>query len=154
MLMCLNKNLYESFDCDEEWMLKWHKATPRQRLHHVKGCTTSKATPRQRLHHVKGYTTSKATPRQRLHHVKGYTTSKATPRQRLHHVKGYTTSKATPRQKPSCAGAKYYSFLDSVFDKQFIKYDNGVEGIRTEGEFRVLGGIEKLLPPVPDLSTK
>ena len=58
----------------------------------AQGYTTSKATPRQRLHHVKGYTMSKATPRQRLHHVKGYTTSKATPRQRLHHVKGYTTS--------------------------------------------------------------
>ena len=62
--------------------------------------------------------------------------------------------KDTPHQKPSCAGAKYYSFLDSVFDKQFIKYDNGVEGIRIEGEFRVRGGIERLPPPVPDLSTK
>ena len=35
-----------------------------------------------------------------------------------------------------------------------IKYDDGVEGIRTEGEFRVPGGIERLPRPVPDLCTK
>ena len=35
--------------------------------------------------------------------------------------------KATSRQKPSCAGAKYYSFLDTVFDKKFIKMTMGLK---------------------------
>lgn len=61
---------------------------------------------------------------------------------------------ATVRQRTSCAGSHYYNFLDNIFQKNFIKYDNGVEGIRLNGDFRCPGGVERVPPPVPDMLTK
>ena len=57
--------------------------------------------------------------------------------------------KATPRQKKDCPGSSYYSFINECFDKYFIKFDNGVEGIRQEGQFRCPLEVKRLPPPVP-----
>ena len=62
--------------------------------------------------------------------------------------------RATPRQKASCPGSHYYTFLVNTFENNFIKYDNGVEGIRVDGDFRCPGGVERLPPPVPDMHTQ
>ena len=56
---------------------------------------------------------------------------------------------ATPWQKKDCPGSSYYSFLNECFDKYFIKFDNGVEGIRQEGQFRCPLEVKRLPPPVP-----
>jgi hypothetical protein len=47
-----------------------------------------------------------------------------------------------------CPGYNYYLFLREQFEKYYIRYDNGVEAIRSED------GIERIPPPVPDYSTK
>jgi len=57
------------------------------------------------------------------------------------------------RQKESQPGSNYYKFLQDKFEEHYIKYDNGVEGIRVQGDFRCPTGISRVPPPVPDLST-
>ena len=61
--------------------------------------------------------------------------------------------RATKRQKEAAAGSRYYKFLEDKFEEHYIRYDNGVEGIRVEGDFRCPAGISRVPPPVPDLST-
>jgi hypothetical protein len=51
--------------------------------------------------------------------------------------------KSSSKKKLSMPGSNYY---------QYLRYDNGVEGIRIRGNFRCPGGITRVPPPVPDLS--
>lgn len=46
----------------------------------------------------------------------------------------------------TCAGSHYYEFLKEWFTTYYIRYDNGVEAVRN--------GMERVPPPVPDLSTR
>ena len=54
---------------------------------------------------------------------------------------------ATVHQRTSCAGSHYHSFLDNTFQKTFIKYDNDVEGLRLDGDFRCPGDVKECPPP-------
>ena len=56
-------------------------------------------------------------------------------------------------KKASIPGSTYYQYLCDQFTKHYIRYYNGVEGIRIHGEFRCPGGITRVPPPGPDLST-
>ena len=60
---------------------------------------------------------------------------------------------ASACQKASTAGSNYYSFLENKFETNYIRYDNGVEGIRMEGELRCPATVHRVPPPVPDLTT-
>lgn len=64
-----------------------------------------------------------------------------------------TWHKSTTRQKQSVPGSNYYQFLQDTFSEHYVKYDNGVEGIRKQGNFRCPVEIKRVPPPVPDLFT-
>lgn len=55
-------------------------------------------------------------------------------------------------KKDNSPGSFYYTYLEDMFTKQFIKYDNGIEGIKVEGEMRC-PDVKRIPPPVPDLSS-
>ena len=52
---------------------------------------------------------------------------------------------ASTCKKTSTAGSNYYSLLKQKFETNYIRYDNGVEGIRVEGEFRCPAATHKVL---------
>ena len=52
-------------------------------------------------------------------------------------------------KKTSLPGSCYYKNLSDIFEEQYIKYDNGVEGRRRDGKF-FHENIERIPPPVPD----
>jgi len=61
--------------------------------------------------------------------------------------------RAAARKKANCAVVHYSTFLDNTFEKNYIKNDNGVEGIRLDGDFRCPGGVERVSAPASDMST-
>jgi hypothetical protein len=54
-------------------------------------------------------------------------------------------------KKESCPGSGYYTYLMHEIDNIYIRYDNGIEGFRQEGDF-VCQSIERVPPPVPSPS--
>ena len=52
-----------------------------------------------------------------------------------------------------CAGSAYFRKLQDTFDNNYLKYDNGVEGIRKNGDFRC-PNVRRIPPPVPNLHSK
>lgn len=68
------------------------------------------------------------------------------------YIKAWHDAKSAVK-KTACAGSSYYQFLSSQFDKHYIKYDNGVEGIRKDSPF-IVSGLSRIPPPVPDYSSR
>ncbi|CAG2213077.1 unnamed protein product [Mytilus edulis] len=52
-----------------------------------------------------------------------------------------------------CAGNHYYKFLENQFSLHFIRYKNGVEGIRNDQNFRTPVQINRIPAPVPNYET-
>ena len=60
---------------------------------------------------------------------------------------------ASSHRKLSAATSNHYSFLEETNEKNYIRYDNGVEGIRVDRKFRYPASVQKVPAPLPDLTT-
>lgn len=57
---------------------------------------------------------------------------------------------APASKKDTCPGIGYYEFLIGKFDEIYIRYNNGIEGRRTSGEWRSGNPVDRVPPPVPN----
>ena len=53
-------------------------------------------------------------------------------------------------KKDDCAGSAYYAMMINKFDTLYIRYNNGVEGIRSDPNFRCPHPIARVPTPVPN----
>ena len=49
-----------------------------------------------------------------------------------------------------CPGHSYYQFLQQKHKEIYVRYNNGIEGLRTEGEFRCPYQVKRIPAPLPD----
>lgn len=53
-----------------------------------------------------------------------------------------------------CAGQFYFRYLLEEFDKHYIRYKNGIEGIKIDKPFRFPGHLQRIQAAIPDFSSK
>ena len=63
-------------------------------------------------------------------------------------------SSTSDKKLNGCAGQFYFRYLLEEFDKHYIRYNNGIEGIKVDKPFRFPGHIHRIQPPIPDYSSK
>lgn len=54
------------------------------------------------------------------------------------------------KKRQKCPGIHYFEYLKEQEKKIFIKYNNGIEGVRHEGRRRCPSVVERVPPPVPN----
>ena len=62
-------------------------------------------------------------------------------------------SSSSAKALSGCAGCHYYQFLCDEFERLYVRYNNGVEGIRDNNNFRCPNLVERVTP-IPDYSSK
>jgi hypothetical protein len=65
-----------------------------------------------------------------------------------------TCHRASDKKLKDCPGYGYFLFVCDQFRQIYIRYNNGIEGIRPGGNFRSQIQIHRVPAPVPNIDNK